>query len=31
MKVHIKILQILQAILRNYVTRTSYTVTEGYN
>lgn len=27
MKVHIKILQILQAILRNYVTRTSYTVT----
>lgn len=31
MKVHIKILQILQAILRNYVTRTSYTVTERYN
>lgn len=27
MKVHIKILQILQAILHNYVTRTSYTVT----
>lgn len=31
MKLYIKILQILQTILRNYVTRTSYIVTERYN